>query len=133
MFWVMSVYFNIRNTLPKSGTFLLGHPVYVVRRLRVNFRLISASIAYDHNTQSAVIITALRVQEIQLISVVAFLFRQSQPQHTNKTQLRMVIFTGCNMALPVPEAARSKTWVCGRSPAEIVTSNPTGGVEICLV
>ena len=24
-----SVYFNIRNTLPKSGTFLLGHPVYV--------------------------------------------------------------------------------------------------------
>ena len=24
--WVISVYFNIRNTLPKSGTFLLGHP-----------------------------------------------------------------------------------------------------------
>jgi hypothetical protein len=22
------MYFNIRNTLPKSGTFLLGHPVY---------------------------------------------------------------------------------------------------------
>ena len=38
MFWVISVYsyFNIRNTLPKSGTFLLGHPVYVVRQLRVN-------------------------------------------------------------------------------------------------
>ena len=28
MFWVISVYFNIRNTLPKSGTFLLGHSVY---------------------------------------------------------------------------------------------------------
>ena len=28
MFWVISVYYNIRNTLPKSGTFLLGHPVY---------------------------------------------------------------------------------------------------------
>ena len=27
VFWVISVYFNIRNTLPKSGTFLLGHPV----------------------------------------------------------------------------------------------------------
>jgi len=25
---VISVYFNIRNSLPKSGTFLLGHPVY---------------------------------------------------------------------------------------------------------
>ena len=30
MFWVISVYFNIRNTLPKSGTFLLRHPVYWV-------------------------------------------------------------------------------------------------------
>ena len=29
MFWVISVYFNIRNTLPKSGTFLLGHHVYI--------------------------------------------------------------------------------------------------------
>ena len=29
MFWVISVYFNIGNTLPKSGTFLLGHPVYI--------------------------------------------------------------------------------------------------------
>ena len=25
MFWVISVYFNLRNTLPKFGTFLLGH------------------------------------------------------------------------------------------------------------
>jgi len=29
VFWVISVYFNIRNALPKSGTFLLGHPVYI--------------------------------------------------------------------------------------------------------
>jgi hypothetical protein len=29
VFWVISVYFTIRNTLLKSGTFLLGHPVYV--------------------------------------------------------------------------------------------------------
>ena len=27
MFWVISVYFNIRNTLPKFCPFLLGHPV----------------------------------------------------------------------------------------------------------
>ena len=27
----ISVYFNIRNTLPKSGTFLLGHPVYIAQ------------------------------------------------------------------------------------------------------
>jgi len=31
VFWVISVYFNIRNTLPKSGTFLLGHSVYTPR------------------------------------------------------------------------------------------------------
>jgi len=30
VFWVISVYLNIRNTLPKSGTFLLGHPVYAI-------------------------------------------------------------------------------------------------------
>jgi hypothetical protein len=34
VFWVISVYFNIRNTLPKSGTFLLGHPVYIMWRNR---------------------------------------------------------------------------------------------------
>jgi len=29
--------------------------------------------------------------------------------------------------------ARSKVWVCGRSPAEIVGSNPTGGMDVCFV
>jgi hypothetical protein len=29
VFWVISVSFNIRNTLPKFGTFFLGHPVYL--------------------------------------------------------------------------------------------------------
>jgi hypothetical protein len=33
---------------------------------------------------------------------------------------------------PVPVTARSKTSVCGRSPAEIVGSNPTGGMDVCL-
>jgi hypothetical protein len=31
---------------------------------------------------------------------------------------------------PVPRAVRSKTWVCGRSPAETVGSNPTRGIDI---
>ena len=34
---------------------------------------------------------------------------------------------------PVPVAARSKALVCGRSPAEIVGSNPTGSMDICLL
>ena len=29
MFWVRSVYFNLMNILPKSGTFLRGHPIYI--------------------------------------------------------------------------------------------------------
>ena len=32
---------------------------------------------------------------------------------------------------PVPLTARSKAWVCGRSPAEIVGSNPTAGMDVC--
>jgi len=35
--------------------------------------------------------------------------------------------------MPVPAAVRSKAWVCGRSPAEIVDSNPTGGIDVCFL
>ena len=34
---------------------------------------------------------------------------------------------------PVPVAALSKAWVCGRSPAETVGSNPTGGINVFLL
>ena len=34
---------------------------------------------------------------------------------------------------PVPVAARSKGKVCSRSLAEIVGSNPTGGMDVCLL
>jgi hypothetical protein len=33
----------------------------------------------------------------------------------------------------VPVASRSKSWVYGRSPAAIVGSNPTGGMDVCLL
>jgi len=35
--------------------------------------------------------------------------------------------------MPVPVAARSKAWVCGRSFAGIVGSNPTGGMDVMYV
>jgi hypothetical protein len=35
------------------------------------------------------------------------------------------------MKAPVPVAVRSKTWVSGRSPSEIVGSNPTCGMDVC--
>jgi hypothetical protein len=34
---------------------------------------------------------------------------------------------------PIPMGARSKAWVCGRSLARIVGSNPTGSMDICLL
>jgi hypothetical protein len=35
--------------------------------------------------------------------------------------------------VPVPAAARSKAYVFGRSPAEIVGSNSTGGMDVSCV
>jgi hypothetical protein len=40
------------------------------------------------------------------------------------------VITDC---VPVPEAARSKAKVNGRSPAAIMGSNPTGSVDVCLL
>jgi len=34
---------------------------------------------------------------------------------------------------PVQVAARSKSWVCSCSPAEIVSSIPTGGMDVSLL
>jgi len=45
-----------------------------------------------------------------------------------------VYFSMINRSImPIPVVARSKTRVCGRSPAEIVGSNPTGGMDVCLL
>ena len=41
--------------------------------------------------------------------------------------------TTLNCSVYVPMAARSKALVCGRSPAEIMGSNPTGGMDVCVV
>ena len=35
--------------------------------------------------------------------------------------------------VPIPVAVRSKAWVCGRSLTRIVGSNPTGGMNVCLL
>jgi hypothetical protein len=35
--------------------------------------------------------------------------------------------------VPIPVAARSKAWVCDRSLARILGSNPAGGMDACLL
>jgi hypothetical protein len=34
---------------------------------------------------------------------------------------------------PIPVAALSKAWVCGRLLTGIVGSNPAGGMDVCLL
>jgi len=43
----------------------------------------------------------------------------------------MKLYIKVKVKVPVPVAARSKA--CVRSPAEIVGSNPTGSMDICLL
>jgi hypothetical protein len=42
------------------------------------------------------------------------------------------INTSYNYDLPIPVAARSKAWVCGRLVAGIAGSNPARGMDVCL-
>ena len=53
--------------------------------------------------------------------------------HLLGEQQTLFILQYYHCVLPVPFAARSKTWVCGRSLNGIVGSNPTGGMDVCLV
>jgi len=41
-----------------------------------------------------------------------------------------VDYEGVFNLLPIPLAARSEAWVCGRSVAGIVGSNPAGGIDV---
>jgi hypothetical protein len=36
-------------------------------------------------------------------------------------------------SVPIPVAARSKAWVCGRSLSGIAGSNPGGGMDVCFL
>jgi hypothetical protein len=45
----------------------------------------------------------------------------------------LVILIDRTILMPVQVAARSNAWVSGRSLAEIAGSNPTGGMDICLM
>ena len=60
------------------------------------------------------------------------------PKHVELTGIfikpLLLHLVGClNYLEPVPVAARSKAWVCGRLLAGIVGSNPTGGIDVCLL
>jgi len=43
----------------------------------------------------------------------------------------MIVHMCLATSQPIPEAARSKAWVCGLSPAEIAGSNLSGVMDVC--
>ena len=45
-----------------------------------------------------------------------------------KKKVLLLVVVVVVVVVPVPVAARSKAYVYGRSPAEIVGTNPTGGI-----
>jgi hypothetical protein len=53
--------------------------------------------------------------------------RKDKRQFCKKSELSL------KKKLPVPVAAQSKAWVCVPSPAEIMGSNPTRGMDVCLL
>lgn len=47
-------------------------------------------------------------------------------------QITKLIFV-CNMDKTIPVTARSKAWVCGHSLAGNAGSNPTAGMDVCVL
>jgi len=45
-----------------------------------------------------------------------------------KITIKLTVSNLSLLLIPVP--ARSKAWICGRSPAGIVVSNPVGGISV---
>ena len=46
----------------------------------------------------------------------------------------MIVSCLClKVKMRIPVAVRSKTWNCGHSLAGAASSNPTGGLDICLL
>jgi hypothetical protein len=88
------------------------------------------SISAEPSTTLRSIVTFLRTST----EMTPYYLQSSQnrfPPHTSKFTIHFYLIIGPYKSIcqPVTVAALSKAWVCGRSPAEIVGSNPTGGME----
>jgi hypothetical protein len=59
--------------------------------------------------------------------------RDMQDDHNLPNSNLVQVLLSVNLSLmPIPVAARSKVWVCGRSLAGIVGLNLAGGMDVCL-
>jgi len=58
-------------------------------------------------------------------------YRQKQTTRLNQL-VQLASFRENSNFKPIPVTARSKGWVCSRSPTGTAVSNPAGGMDICL-
>ena len=53
-------------------------------------------------------------------------------QNIKVTLYRQICYFLRKTNLPIPVAERSKAWIRSRSPAKLASSNPAGGMDVCL-
>ena len=74
------------------------------------------------------------IRSLHLTFVILSVFSQRVRKSTNSidkvVSLDIVIYTAVK---PISVAARSMSWVCGRSVAGIAGLNPAGGMDVCLL
>jgi hypothetical protein len=80
-------------------------------------------------------LAGIRHLQYEFFNIQDIVFKQLVPQKLVYSYGKSVAeitfsFTLCQ---PIPVAARSKAWVCGRSLAGIVGSNDTEGMDVCLL
>jgi hypothetical protein len=83
VFLVISVYINLRNILPKSGTFLPGHPVYFVDRAsRYKFLVIT-------NFTHIFVYLFIYFMSLHVSSVTVFIIRRSNCINTSSGMISL--------------------------------------------
>jgi len=70
VFWVISIYFNIRNTLPKFCPFLLGHLVYIYIYTYSTYKIYNTRIKLSMNMSCVTEFTAIVIQFFKSSKVV---------------------------------------------------------------
>ena len=74
MFWVISEYFNVRNILPKSGTFPLEHPVYEVLPINVRLNIDGVALTHFIFNQDALYQASTRSGLLTVLTEISLLF-----------------------------------------------------------
>jgi hypothetical protein len=100
-----------------------------------SLRLSDLRLSYNPHLRKSKFSSLIRLSDAE------FLFSYTAVEQTflaiaqwrRKTESRTVFCVYCMSERPVPVAARTKVWVCGRSLAVTAGLNPAGGMDVCLM